>query len=116
VKLADVLNKFSDEDWALEFVRSVRWPDGIPTCPRCNSTASWFFAKRRLWKCRNCSHKYGVRTNTLLEGSPIPLRKWLLAMWLYQNGTNSHQLHRIIGVCQLTAWRMLNRLAAASAA
>ena len=48
-----------------------------------------------------------------MEGSPLPLLKWLYAIYLdvtAPKGISSMQLHRDIGVCQKTAWFMLQRI------
>ena len=48
-----------------------------------------------------------------MEDSPIPLQKWLPALWLLancRNGISSYELGRALGVTQKTAWFMLSRL------
>jgi transposase-like protein len=48
-----------------------------------------------------------------MEDSPIPLNKWLLAMWMMancKNGVSSYEVHRAIGVSQKSAWFMLQRI------
>ena len=49
----------------------------------------------------------------MFEGSPIPLRKWFIATYMFSShkkGVSSHQLARDLGVTQKTAWFMLHRL------
>lgn len=48
-----------------------------------------------------------------MEESPIPLTKWLPAMWMLancKNGISSYELARDIKVTQKTAWFMLHRI------
>ncbi len=48
-----------------------------------------------------------------MENSPIPLRKWFIAMYLIQShkkGISSIQLSKFISVTQRTAWFMLHRI------
>ncbi len=48
-----------------------------------------------------------------MEDSPIPLEKWLPAIWLItnaKNGISSYEVHRALGVTQKTAWFMLHRI------
>jgi hypothetical protein len=48
-----------------------------------------------------------------MEDSPLPLQKWLPAIWLLvncKNGISSYELHRALGVTQKTAWFMLHRI------
>ncbi len=57
--------------------------------------------------------QFSVKVGTIFEDSPIPLDKWLTAMWLLvncKNGVSSYEIHRAIGVGQKTAWFMNHRL------
>jgi transposase-like protein len=106
---------FSDENRAFEFLKHMRWPDGIVKCPTCGSTDVSFISTRKLWKCKKVHPKqqFSVKVGTVLEDSPIALDKWLCAFWLItncKNGISSYELHRSIGVTQKTAWFMLQRI------
>lgn len=72
-----------------------------------------FLKNQRRWKCKACRRQYSVKVGTIFEDSPIPLGKWLTAMWLVanaKNGVSSYEVHRAIGVTQKTAWFMLQRI------
>ena len=106
---------FADEDRALDFMKLIRWPDGVVKCPRCNSADISFISTRRIWKCKQAHEKqqFSVKVGTVLEDSPIGLDKWLCGFWLIanaKNGISSYELHRSIGVTQKTAWFMLHRI------
>src|SRR5258708_18921888 len=48
-----------------------------------------------------------------MEDSPIPLDKWLTAMWLLsncRNGISSYEVARDLGVTQKSAWFMMHRI------
>jgi len=113
--LHDAIKYFANEDHALGFMKSIRWPDGVVKCPRCGSENVFFLATRRIWKCKSKHEKqqFSVKVGTVLEDSPIALDKWLCAFWLIanaKNGISSYELHRSIGVTQKTAWFMLHRI------
>src|SRR5436190_11165504 len=113
--LHEAIRYFADEDHALVFMKSIRWPDGVVKCPRCGSENVSFLATRRIWKCKSKHEKqqFSVKVGTVLEDSPIGLDKWLAAFWLIanaKNGISSYELHRAIGVTQKTAWFMLHRI------
>src|SRR5437870_11430462 len=113
--LHDAIKCFADEDRALDFMKSIRWPDGVVKCPRCGSENVSFLATRRIWKCKSAHEKqqFSAKVGTVLEDSPIALDKWLCAFWLIanaKNGISSYELHRSIGVTQKTAWFMLHRI------
>jgi len=113
--LHDAIKYFADEDRALDFMKLIRWPDGVVKCPRCGSEDVSFLATRRIWKCKSAHEKqqFSVKVRTVLEDSPIGLDKWLSAFWLIanaKNGISSYELHRSIGVTQKSAWFMLHRI------
>jgi transposase-like protein len=106
---------FADEDRALDFMKAIRWPDGIVKCPRCGSSEVSFLSTRRIWKCKSAHEKqqFSVKVGTVMEDSPITLDKWFCAFWLIanaKNGISSYELHRSLGVTQKTAWFMLHRI------
>ena len=112
--LLQAVRFFADEDEAIRFVADMRWPDGEQACPKCGSIDKHYFMKtRKRWKCRYCRHQFSVKVDTIFEGSPIKLSKWLPAVWMLgnsKNGISSYELARALGVTQKTAWFMLHRI------
>ena len=111
--LHECIRYFADEDLALSFMKSIRWPDGVVKCPRCQSEAVSFLATRKLWKCKACKKQSSIKVGTVMEDSPISLDKWLCAFWLIanaKNGISSYELHRALGLTQKTAWFLLHRI------
>jgi transposase-like protein len=110
--LLGAITYFADVDVATMFVAGLRWPDGV-TCPHCDSKDVSFVASRRIWQCRGCRKQFSVKVGSIFEDSPIPLSKWLPAMWLLvncKNGVSSYEIARDIGVTQKSAWFMMHRL------
>src|SRR3954468_13358069 len=94
---------------------AVRWPDGTVKCPRCGSDKVTYLTNARVWKCyeKHPLAKFSLKVGTVFEDSPLPLQKWLPALWLLtncKNGISSYELGRALGVTQKTAWFMLQRL------
>jgi transposase-like protein len=92
----------------------MRWPHGV-VCPHveCAAKEPYYLKTQKRWKCRVCRKQFSVKVGTILEDSPIPLQKWLSAMWLLtncKNGVSSWEIHRALGVTQKTAWFMLHRI------
>jgi len=82
-------------------------------CIACGSDKVGFLRTRSLWRCRVCRKEFSVKKGTIFEDSPIPLSKWLPAMWLYcagKKGRSSHQLAKDLGVTQKTAWFIGHRI------
>ncbi len=110
--LREAILYFADETRCVDFVAGLRWPDGV-RCPRCASETVTRMASRPLWQCKGCRKQFSVKGGTIMEDSPIPLAKWLPAIWLIasaKNGISSYELARSVGVTQKSAWFMLHRI------
>ncbi len=113
--LQESIQFFSDFENCRQFMVAVRWPDGIVKCPRCQSGKVIYLQNARVYKCRS-SHpkqKFSLKVGTVFEDSPIPLEKWLPALWMLvscKNGISSYEIHRALGVTQKSAWFMLHRI------
>jgi transposase-like protein len=108
--------RFTDSHKAVEYLESLRWPNG-PVCPHCGESERKHYhlphKTRRLWKCAACRKQFTVTVGTIFEGSHIPLNKWLLAFYLLcssKKGMSAHQLHRMLGVTYKSAWFMAHRI------
>src|SRR5205823_315049 len=70
------------------------------------------------WNCKSCKKQFSAKTGTIFEESPLPLSKWLPAVWLItnaKNGISSCEVARAMAVTQKTAWFMLHRIREAMA-
>ena len=101
-----------------EYLEMKRW-GGVPTCFHCGVADEKHYKLnvkgefRGMYKCKSCKERFTVTMGTMFEGSPISLRKWFIATFLFsahKKGISSHQLARDLGVTQKTAWFMLHRL------
>ncbi|HTD55496.1 MAG TPA: IS1595 family transposase, partial [Silvibacterium sp.] len=116
--LLEAIQTFSDYEKCREFMTSLRWPDGKVLCPTCGSEKVGYLEKARVYVCYagHKKPKFSLKVGTVFEDSPIPLEKWLPAVWMLvndKNGISSWELHRALGVTQKTAWFMLHRIRAA---
>ena len=93
----------------------LRWPDGKVKCPRCGSEEVQWLPNAKVFKCyqKHEKQKFSLKVGTIFEDSPIPLEKWLVAVWLMvncKNGISSYEIHRDLGVTQKSAWFMAHRI------
>jgi transposase-like protein len=112
--LAEAVVYFNDPDNALNYLAAKRWPKGV-TCPYCEAKEPMFLKTRRIWKCKatDCRKQFSVKIGTVLNESPIPLDKWLMAMWMVancKNGVSSCEMARDLGITQKSAWFLLHRI------
>lgn len=113
--LQEAIVYFSDEERCIRYLAAKRWPDGVVVCPVCGREGASYVASRRVWQCktRHPRCQFSIKVGTIFEDSPIPLGKWLAAMWMIancKNGISSWEIHRALKVTQKTAWFMLHRV------
>ena len=113
--LQQAIKYFADFENCRQFMVTVRWADGKVRCPICDSDKVTYLAKARLYKCYGDHQKpkFSLKVGTVFEDSPIPLEKWLPAVWLLvncKNGISSYEVGRDLGVTQKSAWFMLHRI------
>src|SRR5260370_112396 len=84
--LIEAVQYFSDPNRCLTLLSQLRWPGGV-VCPYCGSKKATFLKTRHLWKCKNnhAKRQFSIKIGSIFEDSPLPLHKWLVAMWLITN-------------------------------
>ena len=108
-----MMDMFPTEEAATEWFESVIWPNGRH-CPKCGSlnTCEASHKKMPYW-CGDCRSYFSVKTETAMQASKVPLRKWAIAIYLCLSNlksVSSMKLSRDIGVSQPTAWFMMQRI------
>jgi transposase-like protein len=126
---------FANEENCHNLMVSMRWGNGLVTCPHCTSTVvgklvvsqrmtkdrtlkNGKFVKgelltRRLWNCSLCKKQFTLKTGTIFEDSPLGLDKWLTGLWLIvnaKNGVSSYEIAKAIGITQKSAWFLAQRI------
>ncbi len=121
--LAQLKSRFSSEQDCKQYLKELRWPNGV-RCPRCNNEKVYELKSRPFhWVCKNadCGGKNGYRfsviTRTVFENTNYPLRTWFEVIYLMtqsKKGISALQIHRQIGSGDYrTAWYMCHRIRAA---
>lgn len=116
---ADLQNPiFTDEARAREWLEARIWPNG-PVCPHCGAVSERVTKlegdthRPGLYQCNECREQFTATVGTLFERSKIPLRKWLMALYLMmasKKGMSSHQMSRMLDVSYKSTWFMTHRL------
>lgn len=114
ISLYQFFEQFPDEGAARHYFEQERWSNGI-ICPHCGSVHISECKDHRPmpYRCRNCRKHFSVRIGTVLEESKVPLKTWLLAIYILttaRKGVPSTQLARELGVTQKTAWFLAHRI------
>ena len=89
--LMAVMQRFSTEEKAREYIEHMRWPNG-PVCPHCgNADAKRIYkcapnkekkVRPGMYKCAQCREGFTATNGTVMEDSHIPLNKWLIAFYM----------------------------------
>ena len=110
--LTEFEERFASEAACLEYLASLRWPDGF-ACPKCGGNQAWR-TKRWLWHCRNCGTQTSVTAGTIFHGTRKPLRLWFRTIWhitTQKYGANALGLRRVVEPgCYETSWQWLHKL------
>ena len=110
--LIQMMEAIPDEQTAINHIRAIRWKNGA-FCPHCGSVRVYHFSDERTHKCGDCRKRFSIRVGTIFEDSKLPLRKWMLAIWMitsHKKGIASTQLAKDIGITQKSAWFVTQRL------
>ena len=105
---------FPNEEAARKWFEDIIWPGGERFCPSCESMNTHECSHAKMpYRCRDCRKYFSVKTGTVMANSPIPLLKWIYAVYLdltSLKGVSSMKLHRDLGITQKTAWYMQQRI------
>ena len=113
LSLASIL-RMTDEEAHARF-EAIRFADngGAAFCPRCECTAIYTYASRRIWKCKACGHQFSVTSGTIFASRKLPIRDYLAAIAIFVNavkGISALQLGRDLDVQYKTAFVLAHKL------
>ncbi len=115
--LLEAVNYFSTDAVCVKFLEQFRFAesDGKPVCPKCGSLNVCALTSRPAYRCREkgCKKGFSLKTNSIMEDSPLPITKWVPAIWFilnHKNGVSSYEVGRALGIHQGSAWFMMHRI------
>ncbi|MDE2174027.1 MAG: IS1595 family transposase [Betaproteobacteria bacterium] len=112
MSLPAFLEAYGSEEQCRQALFQSRWPEGF-VCPRCGHGGHCHLRGRDLFQCNRCKHQTSLTRGTVLADTKLPLRTWLLAIYLltqHKNGISALALHRQLGVSYNTAWLIKHKL------
>ena len=113
ISLLELMERFPDEQTAHDWFAERRWGVDGRHCPRCGSDSTRDSKRLRYYWCLGCRQRFTVRTDTVMESSKIPLRKWAIAVYLCSTslkGVASTRLARDLDITQKSAWFLGHRI------
>ena len=114
IGIEKLFDMFPDEESAIKWFEAIRWPNGRH-CPHCGSVETKIkpSGKPQPYRCSACHEHFSCKVGTVMQGSNLSVRKWVLAMYLMSTnlkGVSSMKLHRDLCITQKTAWTMAQRI------
>lgn len=114
VNLISIIEDYSDDDACRELLEKARWPGGV-ACLRCGNKSVSRLAKRDQFECNadSCRYRFSATSGTIFHDSHLPLRKWVLAVYIIcesKKSISSRQLSRMLHVTPKTAWYLAHRI------
>lgn len=109
------------EEEARAKLEAMRWPDGA-ICPHCGVIGNAAKVESKadattragLWQCLACHKQFSVTVGTAMEGSHIPLAKWIAAVHLLCSSKKSVSALQVQRQLELgsyrTAWHLCHRI------
>lgn len=110
--LVEFMDEFPNEGACLEYLSTIRWPDGYQ-CIRCTNKNALKIANG-LYRCKSCKYEGSVISGTLFQDTHKPLRLWFQTIWYVvsqKNGVSALGLQKALGLGSYhTAWEWLHKL------
>lgn len=105
--------RFGAEQACIEYLASVRWPNGYK-CKKCGCQKAYQLkVQPRVFQCSRCRFQESVTAGTILHRTKLPLVKWFWAAYLMsqdRRGVSAAHVARELGLHYATAWTMLHKL------
>ena len=113
MNLIDFHKRFPNEKTCIQYFKSKRENEGI-VCSKCGCIHHYWKSYRNQWQCKECGHRTGLRANTVMHSSKLPLMTWFLAIHLITSTKKSFsalELQRQLGIsCYQTVWEMMHKI------
>src|SRR5579872_3044470 len=105
--LLEAVSYFSNDAICVKFLEQYRFAesDGKPVCPYCGSFNVCALTTRPAYRCREkgCKKGFSLKKGSIMEDSPLPITKWVPAIWFilnHKNGVSSYEVGRALGIHQ----------------
>ncbi len=114
LNLIHLMDRFQTDDKCRDLLEALRWPNGNVACPHCGCGVLCEIAPRNQWDCLACRYQFSVTSGTIMHDSHLPLRKWLIAIYLMlesKKAISAQQMMRTLGIGSYrTAWYLCHRI------
>ena len=113
MNLIEFIDNFATDIECRKYLLSIRWEQGYK-CTQCGHDEYWSNEEINYCICRKCRHRISLLAGTVMQDSKLPVRVWLVAMWLFatqKDGISAKSLQENLGLKSYrSAWSLLHKL------
>ena len=113
MNLIEFIDSFASDIECRKYLLSIRWEQGYK-CSKCGHDEYWSNEEISYCICRKCRHRISLLAGTVMQDSKLPVRIWLVAMWLFaaqKDGISAKSLQENLGLRSYrSAWSLLHKL------
>lgn len=112
ISLFQLMERYATEDAAKQQFIEWRWPEGI-TCPHCDGLRIRETVHKMPYYCSACRKRFSLKIGTIMAGSNLSYRTWLVAVYLLTTNTKgvaSTRLGSELTITQKSAWHLSQRI------
>jgi len=110
--VADIVNEFPTEEACIEHLEKIKW--NVKVVSPFDSSSKVYKTKVG-WQCKNTGKNFNVKTNSIFEGSRIPMIKWFCGIFMVMKEPKitSVKFGFYLDITQKSSWYMIKRIKAA---
>lgn len=114
-ELANDLNgEFPNDEACLEYIKELRWPNGVAKCQKCGIERKHHrVTGRTAYACDHCGNHAYPLMGTVFAKSATSLKTWFYVIALMAStngGISARKIQRETGVTYKTAWRLCRQV------
>jgi transposase-like protein len=108
----DLPRDLDTEDKCFDFLKSIRWPNGLFECRECKHKKGIWLKTRKRMQCCSCGFQSSVTAGSLFHGTKVPLRKLfrILMDLLAGSKKSAEETADELGIAYATAWLWMLRI------
>ena len=109
------LLKLMGDEACYNLLRELGWEKGVQ-CPHCQSFdiikdgKNETHSHRQNYRCHPCLKNFDDLTSTVFSGSKLPLKTWILCLYLMGLNLSNSQISKELDISQKTAQSMTKKL------
>jgi transposase-like protein len=112
--LNDLNPEFPKDEACLEYIKELRWPNGVANCQKCGIGRKHHrVTGRTAYACDHCGNHAYPLMGTVFAKSTTSLKTWFYVIALMAStnaGISARTIQRETGVTYKTAWRLCRQV------